>query len=153
MATEPQNGNHLMLYPELRDQIANGTINVGDDVWIVDFRYEDVLNKPIRNVTPTLVRITSNDDLPARKTVYYADYHFRPLGKNGAAKATVIAPYDNTGFRGYTGVSVNIFLTEAEAQARYQEQIREAREQIVVARERSDARFVTLLLDVEERSR
>ena len=108
-----------MLYKELEALIDSGDKKAGDEFWVVDIRHDDILNKPIRNVSPTKVVLFSNTELPARKKVYYADYHFRTIGKNGFPLATVIAPYDNTGYRGYTGVSLNIFLTEKEAKDCY----------------------------------
>lgn len=89
------------------------------DFWVCDFRYDDYGNKPIRHVEPTLVRASTNENLPKNKKVYYSDHHFRPVGKNGLPTAKIIAPYDNTGFRSYTGKSLNIFLTEKECRAHY----------------------------------
>lgn len=118
-----------MDYKELAEAINAGDIKVGDKLFITDFRHGDILNKPIRNIAPTEVILFPNTELPPRKTVYYADYHFRPVGKNGAALSTIIAPYDNTGYRGYTGISVNIFRTLAEAKAVYIEQCEKVLEQ------------------------
>lgn len=88
---------------------------IGNIVWVCDYRYNDLsLSKPIRHVPPTEVEIWSNDDLPKNKRVYYSSIHFRPIGKK-----VVIAPFDNTGFRSYTGVSLNVFLTEKEAKDHY----------------------------------
>lgn len=90
---------------------ANPHLN---EVWICDFRYDDFANKPIRHVEPTLVQVIDNSELPPGKTVYYSDFHFRPIGKNGTVTTKIIAPYDNTGFRGRTGTSVIISLTKEE---------------------------------------
>lgn len=120
-----------MLYPELLALIESGDKKIGDPVWVVDVRHDDILNKPIRNIPPTKVSIFGADMLPERKRVYYADYHFRMVGKTGKPLAAVIAPYDNTGYRGFTGVSVNIFLTEREAKQFYITQC----ETIIVAAE------------------
>ncbi len=95
------------------------TAKAGDVVWICDYRFNDIDNKPIRHVRPTKVVVTSNDDLPRGKRVYYSDIHFRPFGKSGQPKAQVIAPYDNTGFRAYRGVALHVFSTEEECIAHY----------------------------------
>jgi hypothetical protein len=89
---------------------------IGEIVWICDFRFNnEFFKKPIRKVLPTKVIVCSNDDLPKRKTVYYSEVHFKKLNKNGEPlKSSVIGPYDNTGYRSYPGVSVNIFKSEME---------------------------------------
>lgn len=87
---------------------------IGKYIWICDFRLnKDRDIKPIRKVTPKLVQVFSNDDLPKGKNVYYSPIHFRELKKNKVQSA-IIAPYDSTGYRTYTGVSLNIFNTKEE---------------------------------------
>jgi len=110
-----------MLYIDLEKKIINGEMNIETDcVWISDYRLgTDPLSKPIRHVKPTKVKIVSNDNLSKNKTVYYSNYHFRTLNKNGTISSKIIAPYDNTGYRGYTGVSLNIFQTEEECREHY----------------------------------
>lgn len=141
-----------MLFPELQQLLEQGKVLVGDDLWISDFRHDDIMNKPIRNVAPTQVKVFSNEDLPANKKVYYASYHFRPVGKNGKLLATVIAPYDNTGFRGYTGSSVNIFLTKDEAVESFKVQCDEVKNQIFAAKEIWEKRFNDMLAEVDSRT-
>lgn len=97
------------------DFLKTPECKIGNTVWVCDYRYNDLsLSKPIRHVPPVEVEIWSNDDLPKNKRVYYSSIHFRPIGKK-----TVIAPFDNTGYRSYTGVSLNVFLTEDEAKNYY----------------------------------
>jgi hypothetical protein len=82
--------------------------------WICDYRLNYSKDKkPIRNIQPKLIQVFSNDDLPKNKKVYYSPIHFREI-KNGKLLSTIIAPFDNTGYRSYTGVSVNIFNTYEE---------------------------------------
>lgn len=113
-----------MLYTEFEPLIppANETL----DVWICDFRYSNYANKPIRHIAPTLARVTSVNELPARKTIYYADHYFHPIGSSGKIGATIIAPYDNTGYHSYPGNSINIFFTETECKNFYKNQCDEA---------------------------
>lgn len=115
---------------------------IGEIVWVCDYRHNDIANKPIRHIKPTEVIIVSNDDLPDNKTVYYSDIHFRPIGKKGQPLKRIIAPYDNTGFRSYPGVSLNIFLTKEECVKHYfkqcQEILGEIEEEIVRVNERLD---------------
>lgn len=112
-----------MFYKELEELILNGEINEGDRVWICDYRLNgSPLEKPIRHVVPTEVIISHNNTLPKNKTVYYSAYHFRGINKNGTPSSKIIAPYDNTGYRTYTGVSLNIFLDENECRKHYRKQ-------------------------------
>jgi hypothetical protein len=108
-----------MEFKEFSENHFEKTVNIGDTVWICDYRHDDIMNKPIRHVIPQAVVIADNADLPKNKTVYYSPIHFLPLGKGGVPKKQVIAPFDNTGFRGRTGTSVNIFDSEKECRAFY----------------------------------
>jgi len=92
---------------------------IGEEVWICDYRYNDVDNKAIRHIPPKKVVVVSNEDLPKNKRVYYSDFHFREVKGNGKHSNTVIAPYDNTGYRAYTGVSLNIFYNKEECIKHY----------------------------------
>jgi len=95
---------------------------VGERIFICDYRQSGG-HKPIRHIRPMEVMIVSNDELPKNKTVYYSEYHFRPYSeKTGKLLARVIAPFDNTGYRSYTGVKLNMYRTMKEAQDKYNEQ-------------------------------
>ena len=115
----------VMLYTELEHKIVKGEINIETDcVWISDYRLgTDPTSKPIRHVKPTKVKTFKATGgcikLTKNKKVYYSNYHFRTLNKNGTISSKIIAPYDNTGFRSYTGVSLNIFMTEEECREHY----------------------------------
>jgi len=102
--------------------LENETV-IGKQIWIVDYR-RGKSGGYVRHVPPTLVKVTCNSELPKNKRVYYSDYHFRKV-KNGKVSKEILAPYDNTGYRSYTGVSVNIFYTYEEAAKKYNEQIEE----------------------------
>ncbi|QNR65382.1 hypothetical protein IAQ67_15930 [Paenibacillus peoriae] len=98
---------------------------IGEEVWVCDYRYNDVDNKPIRHIPPKKVVVVSNEDLPKNKRVYYSDFHFRELKGNGKLSSTIIAPYDNTGYRAYTGESLNIFYAKEECVKHYLNQCME----------------------------
>lgn len=99
---------------------------LGKQFWICDYRLnENKDNKSIRSVTPKLVQVCSNEILPKGKKVYYSPIHFREI-KNGKTLSTVIAPYDNTGYRSYPGVSVSIFNTERACRDCFEQQCIEA---------------------------
>ena len=102
---------------------------IGKQVWICDFRLNSKKDlKPIRSLEPTFVQIIDNKELPANKTVYYANTHFREI-KNGKLLKKVIAPYDNTGFRSYPGIAVNIFETRNECVDFYNHQLKIAEQE------------------------
>lgn len=140
-----------MKYKDLEERINKGTVVDGTHFWVVDFRHENVLEKPIRNVKPTEVVLMGNASLPKGKRVYYAEHHFRPIGKNGNPMAKVIAPYDNTGFRGYTGESLNIFHTKQEAVDFYKKQCEKVQEQLEEADKAWKIRHETILDDLNMR--
>lgn len=140
-----------MLYLNLLALIESGDKKIGDEVWVVDVRHDDILNKPIRNVPPTKVGIFGADSLNPKKKVYYASYHFRVTGKNGNPLAAVIAPYDNTGFRGYTGISLNIFLTEREAKNFYITQCEKIIVAAQVAAEKWASQFAGIVEDMNRK--
>lgn len=98
---------------------------IGKDVWICDYRINDPNNKPIRNVQPKMVRVFNNDDLPKNKNVYYSPIHFREI-KGDRVLSTIIKPYDNTGFRAYTGVCLNIFENKDDCICYFNGQLKEA---------------------------
>ena len=108
------------------DKYENLDNIIGKQYWICDYRLnKDKSGKPIRNVAPKLVQVFSNDDLPKNKNVYYSPIHFRAVN-NRKVNSTVIAPFDNTGYRGYTGVSVNIFENEEDCRECFAQQCRNA---------------------------
>lgn len=143
-----------MEFKEFSENVLGKTVNIGDLVWICDYRHDDIINKPIRHVVPQKVMIVDNADLPKNKTVYYSPIHFVPLGKNDAPKKQVIAPFDNTGFRGRTGTSVNIFDSEQECRDFYRVQCQRIKAEIEVARkswmQRFDAMDVEILAEIKE---
>lgn len=105
---------------------------IGKDVWICDYRYSGrrASDKPIRKVKPTLVRIYLNDE---KHKVYYSPIHFREIGKSGKVKEKVIAPFDTTGYRCYTGVSLNIFTSEYECRKFFLHQLEQAKQEMKIA--------------------
>lgn len=104
------------------DFLLNNDDIVGKKVWITDIRLSDG-NAFIRHVPPQEVMIFSNTDLPKNKRVYYSNYHFRKLNSKGEPLKQIIAPYDNTGYRSYTGVSVRVFNNEEDALDEYNSMI------------------------------
>lgn len=114
---------------------------IGETVWICDYRFTDISQKPIRHVKPTEAIIVSNDDLPKNKTVYYSTIHFRPIGKKGTPLKQIISPYDNTGFRSFTGTSLNIFLRKEECVNHYVKQCEIVKKEIEKERKRANQRL------------
>lgn len=122
-------------------KLENENLKESQIVWICDFRYNDIFKKPIRNVKPTKVMVKRNIDLPCNKTVYYSDTHFRTLNKNGKISSKVISLYDNTGYRSYEGICVNIFDNEKECKECFEKQCEEILKEIQEAKEESLRKF------------
>lgn len=96
---------------------------LGKQIWITDYR-RGKSGGYVRHIPPTLVEVTCNSELPKNKRVYYSEFHFRKV-KNGKVSKEILAPYDNTGYRSYKGVSLNVFYTYEEAVECYNSQIEE----------------------------
>lgn len=135
----------------LNVKLKNDNLKDGDIVWICDFRHEDIFKKPLRNVQPTKVIVLSNEKLPCNKTVYYSETHFRTLNKKGEPSSKIIAPFDNTGFRGRTGGCVNIFDDEKECIECFNNQCLEIKKQIEEGKQYSINRFDKMLNYIEEK--
>lgn len=121
-----KNNNIVVIHNLMELKYENLENIIGKRFWICDYRLNSKKDsKPIRNVPPKLVQVFSNDDLPKNKRVYYSPVHFREV-KNDKILSTIIAPYDNTGYRAYTGISLNIFKTELECVNCFNKQCDEA---------------------------
>lgn len=147
--------NNRVLGPQQTKSLADfdyaeGLENItGKMVWICDYRANaDPTKKPIRGIEPTPVVVT--DAKETNKTIYYSPIYFRPV-KNGHVMSKVIAPMDNTGYRGYTGESVNIFYTVEDCIKCYREQVRQATETYQNELERMTTDFTTRI-DILEKS-
>lgn len=100
---------------------------LGKEVWICDYRCgEDIFKKPIRSIPPIKVKVFNAET--ARKNIYYSPIYFKEI-KGDKILSSEIAPCDNTGYRGRSGVSVNIFESESECQRCYGNQLMKAKEQ------------------------
>lgn len=93
---------------------------IGKDVWITEVNFN--MEKP-RIIKPKLVRVRDIDEAPKNKRIYYSAVYFSPLGKKGEPLSTVIALFDNTGYRAYTGNPLSVFETEKEANEWFIEKI------------------------------
>jgi hypothetical protein len=152
-----------MKYVEMKEAITAGTMAVGDDVWVVDHRYKDIKKAPVRNITPTHVRIfeTGEEVYGVADPYRYSGvldaggYHFRSFGKNGKLLVKLIAPHDvdYPYSRQSTEHSVHVFLTEAEAQEKYREQVEVAMGQLREQQDQANIVFNLILLQLQERLR
>lgn len=101
-----------MNYKEFIEYCEKKNINPeGVTVWATDIRMSGG-DQYIRNVRAVEGIVTHRDNV--NKNIYYADYAIIKMGKRGPTKQ-VIAFYDNTGFRSYTGTSINVYFTKEEA--------------------------------------
>jgi len=136
-----------MLYKEFQEQVWNRGLRVNDDVWVVDFQYDDARKSPVRNIPPTHARITTaHDDQPNAAVYWGRQYQFRPLGQDGTPKNNAISRYSaNRRF------FINVFLTQDEAEEFYTQQCLAAKEQLEEAARVSHEKFMNSLQDVERR--
>ena len=93
-------------------RVANGEY-IGQELWICDYRYNDFGNKPIRHVKPIKVNCLSIRETDKR--VYYSECFFR----EGEKKSSLIKLFDNTGYRSFPGVALEVFTTEEECVKAY----------------------------------
>jgi len=142
-----------MKYEEMKEAIAAGTINVGDDVWVVDFRYDDISKPPARNVVPTQVRIfeadifNEPDNFHYTGRMDYSGYYFRPVGRNGNPLAKVLAPY----LYDIEKTALQVFLTKEEADEKYREQVATIVGQVRALQDEMNVTFNLRVMDLEER--
>jgi len=103
-------------------KIENGELD-NKVVFICDIRHNgNPFEKFIRNIEPTEVMIMSNNTLPKNKRIYYSESHFVKLKKDKTPSKTVIGLFDNTGYRSYSGVALNVFDNMDECKKIYNNQ-------------------------------
>ena len=100
-------------------EIADGIHN-GKTVWICDYRWTDFDKKEDRNVKPTQVLIRSTEE--TTKRVNYSHSFFSEIKKDKVSNSSLIKLFDNTGYRWYTGVALNVFTEEEECRDFYKKQ-------------------------------
>lgn len=111
-----------MTQKELIKEITEGHMN-NKVFYICDFRKE-YDKKPIRHVKPTRVMVRCNSEVDKR--IYYSNSHFVPFSEStGKVLKKVIAVYDNTGYRSYTGVPLKVFDNLEDCQDYYNQQVDE----------------------------
>lgn len=103
---------------ELRDGKHNGKT-----VWVCDFRWTDFDKKEDRNIKPTQVLVRSTSE--TAKRVNYSDSFFSEIKKDKVVNSSMIKLFDNTGYRSYAGVALNVFTEESECRAHYKKQANE----------------------------
>ena len=132
-------------------ELLNDGLKDGQIVYICDYRYNDIFNKPIRHVEPTRVIVVSNEELPKNKRIYYSRTHFKPINKSGKVMSKIIAPFDNTGYRNFTGVCVNIFDSMEECIEKYNKQCEYILEEIENGKKEAILRFDNMKEKVNNR--
>lgn len=112
---------------DIKTDIANGSLR-GEIMYICDYRKPDMDKKPIRHVKPTKVILYTEEDFKAADkkwpTVYYSTAVFLELNKKDEVLwSKHKAPYDNTGYRSFTGTPLAAFSTEEECIEYYNKQV------------------------------
>jgi hypothetical protein len=138
-----------MRYDDLVNRLINGTLAVGDDVWLVDARHEDLGTPHI--IPPTKARIDAPANTHNENFLYRAKHYFRPLKKNGDIKVAIIRPYRTIRGRTRFDDSIHIFLTKEEANREYIQQCEALKEQVQQQQDDSNRAFEAQLTDLDAR--
>ena len=123
------------------DQIANGSYD-GKYVWVCDYRFTNMNEKPIRHVAPQKVFVRSNTETPKR--FYYSESHFVALNTKGGLTTKIITLYDNTGFRSFPGVDLSVFENEEECRVCYRDQCKEILANLEIWHDQNEIRYQDL---------
>lgn len=100
---------------EIREGVHNGK-----EVWICDYRWKDFNKRPNRNIKPTLVFI--RDCSETYKRVNYSNSYFSEIKKDKVVNSSVIKLFDNTGWRSFAGLALNVFTEQKECEDFYNDQ-------------------------------
>ena len=105
--------------------VVDGKLN-GKQLWVCDLRYKDYSKKPIRNIHPTFVLVCNNSETNQR--VNYSYSHFVRIHEDGKTMKGkgIIKPFDNTGYRAYTGIPIKCFETKNECIKYFKNQVSES---------------------------
>lgn len=102
-----------------KKELSNGIHN-GKVVWICDYRWTDFDKKEDRNIKPTQALVRSTTE--TSKRVNYSDCFFSEIKKDKVVNSSIIKLFDNTGYRTYAGIALNVFTEESQCQKHYKMQ-------------------------------
>lgn len=122
--------------------VMNGKYN-GKMIYICDYRFNDVNDKPIRFILPQKVLVVSAKDVDKR--IYYSESCFLALNKKGEPTSKVIPVVDNTGFRSISGTPCRTFETMEECLTSFKEMVRENIKKIDDWKNNQDIRYSELV--------
>jgi len=122
--------------------ISDGGYN-GKMVYICDYRFNDVNDKPIRFIIPQKVLVVSSKDVDKR--IYYSDSCFLVLNKKDEPTKKIISIFDNTGFRSFPGIPCKVFSTMEECTTEFKKMVQENIKQIEVWKNNQDIRYSELV--------
>lgn len=110
------------------NDVVDGSNYRGKILFVCDYRKELINKKAIRHVKPTkIIVLTSEDFINAGKdypTVYYSNVAFVTLNKKDEpVYSKVISPFDNTGYRSFSGIGLMIFDNLDECIEEYNNQV------------------------------
>lgn len=112
---------------EIKDIVNVAGLN-GKKYFVCDYR-KDTTQKAIRHIKPTEIILQDEDDYnrAGKKypRVHYSRYAFVQMNQKGEpVYSKNISPFDNTGWRSYTGVGLNIFDNLQECIDHYNSQVK-----------------------------
>ncbi len=128
---------HIMKI-DTKEIIKGDSLYIGKKLWISEFKREDLDKKASRFIRPQRALLRSNSEINSNKRIYYSDNHFVGLNKKGELlKSKIIAIFDNTGYRSYTGTSIKIFDNEQECRDSFVAQAEEIGQRVDIMIESS----------------
>lgn len=115
----------------------------GKMIYICDYRFNDVNDKPIRFILPQKVLVVSAEDVD--KNIYYSKSCFLALNKKGEPTNKVIAVFDNTGFRSITGTPCKVFDNMTDCITEFKVMVNDNIKKIDEWKKSQDARYSDLV--------
>jgi hypothetical protein len=128
------------------NKVTSGELD-GQIVWICDYHQPDFNLKPRRNIPPTKVKIVPNDG----KKIYYSESHFVKVADDGSVKFNKFwAPFDNSGYRSFSGHPVSVFDDELDCRIAWNTKISAILAEVQQAKQASINRFDGMLATLQE---
>jgi len=139
-----------MKYEEFKNQVQNGTINVGDDVWMTHVQYQSGHITLKKNISPIKVRLR---ELEQNMFTYgKVECRFNEVKRGGNTKAKVLSPYADQWAlerRELPGATAEFFLTEEEAREGYKQQCKDAQAEVQKEIDRKIQELTKLSSDID----
>lgn len=128
-----------MKFEDFEFGLGRQTFSMQDTYWIVDYTFCDTKNKIVRHIPPTEVFVFDKNVNLSGKYIISTDYYFKKRGKTGIPLSNIIQAY-----RVFNSEGVHVFASEQEAESFYKEQCEKVLEEIRIARNATNKRFIAM---------